>query len=279
MNIVLRSLYPLLRGRQRVIIYPRQGTCCVADTVNSQARMSEIHSSSNASGQIDVSQVRHEKKLLRKQVKRKLAGLSEEDIAVQSEKVGRIVLENLKLLDKVSCMTLFIACPRLKEVDTGPILRRALGEDGQGEEKKVYLPRVLDSDSNMHFLRTHSGDSYDIVPPFGIHEPTEFLSNGSKREDVLHTDSRLEVIFMPGLAFTKDGRRLGRGGGYYDTFIDKYMIHAREKNWAQKPLLVALAFDQQIVDSIPVDDHDQSIDMIVTPTNVFYPGEKPVWMR
>jgi len=249
------------------------------NAVNAHGNMSEIHSSLNASIRVDVAQIRHEKKLLRKQVKRTLAGLSEEDMAVQSEKVGRIVLEELKLLDKVSCMTMFIACSRLKEVDTGPLLQRALGEDGQGEEKRVYLPRVLDSDSNMHFLRTHSGDSYDVVPPFGIHEPTEFLSDGSKREDVLRTDSRLEVIFMPGLAFTKDGRRLGRGGGYYDTFIDKYMVHAREKKWAEKPLLVALAFDQQIVESIPVDGHDQSVDMIITPSNVFHPGEKPKWMR
>lgn len=262
-----------------MFIHPRPGTFCAVDSGNARGKMSEIHSSSHASSQLDVAQIRHEKKLLRKKVKRELAGLTEEDMSVQSEKVGRIVLEDLKLLDKISCMTMFIACPRLKEVDTGPILRKALGEDGQGEEKKVYLPRVLDSDSNMHFLRTHSGDSYDVVPPFGIHEPTEFLSDGSKREDVLHVDSRLEVIFMPGLAFTKDGRRLGRGGGYYDTFIEKYMIHAREKNWVDKPLLVALAFDQQIVDSIPVDGHDQSVDIIVTPSNVFYPGEKPVWMR
>lgn len=218
-----------------------------------------------------MSSIRHEKKLVRKEVKHILSKLDSQEMERQSERVTDRVLNELKVLDNAHALTLFISCGRLKEVDTTKLLERALGEDGlpNKKEKKVFLPRVLDSDSNMHFLRTRAGDEYDIVPPFGIHEPKLYLPDGQKREDILESEVPLDVIFMPGLAFTKEGHRLGRGGGYYDSFIEKYLAHARERGWAKKPLLIALAFDEQVVDVIPTDSHDQPVDILVTPSKVY----------
>ena len=101
---------------------------------------------------------------------------------------------------------------------------------------------------------------------------------------MLQADTMLDIIFMPGLAFGKRGERLGRGGGYYDNFIDRYMAHAAEKGWTvvsddddgkettmtRKPLLVGLAFDEQIFDEIPLDSHDQRVDIVVTPSKIYY---------
>lgn len=65
----------------------------------------------------------------------------------------------------------------------------------------------------------------------------------------------LDIILVPGLAFTRDGLRLGRGGGYYDRLLDHPECRARR---------IGIAFDLQIVDSIPVESHDQRVHQIIT---------------
>ncbi len=65
---------------------------------------------------------------------------------------------------------------------------------------------------------------------------------------------------MPGLAFDHSGHRLGAGKGYYDRFLAQ----------VQAPK-IALAFAFQIVDKIPIEPHDQCIDVMVTENEVIYP--------
>ncbi len=65
----------------------------------------------------------------------------------------------------------------------------------------------------------------------------------------------LDLILVPGLAFTRDGARLGRGGGYYDRLLANPACRAQR---------IAIAFDLQIVDSIPVEPHDQRVYQIIT---------------
>lgn len=65
----------------------------------------------------------------------------------------------------------------------------------------------------------------------------------------------LDIILVPGLAFTRDGKRLGRGGGYYDRLL------AHPDCRAQR---IAVAFDVQMVDHITVEFHDQRIHQIIT---------------
>lgn len=60
---------------------------------------------------------------------------------------------------------------------------------------------------------------------------------------------------MPGVAFTESGERLGYGGGYYDQLIPLMKATVPK---------IALAFDLQIIDSLPVEDHDIRIDGIIT---------------
>ena len=63
---------------------------------------------------------------------------------------------------------------------------------------------------------------------------------------------------MPGVAFDKNKNRLGHGGGYYDRFINK----------GNKLFKLAVGYDYQILDSIPVDEHDERVDTIVTETSI-----------
>ena len=220
-------------------------------------------------------QGRPEKKALRVSIKAALKSLSPSQKKSESERVCSTILDDLKLIDDLpptAGVCVYLACETLNEVDAGRILQRAFDRG-----LRVYLPRVLDRDSNMHFLRVHAHDTYDVVPPFGIREPTLVDPvTGDVREDVLEGYASLDVIFMPGVGFGDGGERLGRGGGYYDAFIDRYM-NGGDRQGGQggvcaraKPLLVGLAFDVQVVNGseVPMDTHDQYLDMVVSGTRV-----------
>lgn len=239
----------------------------------------------------EACQSRLEKKALRASIKAALKSLSPEQKRSESERVCSTILDELRLIDNLPTtagVCVYLACETLNEVDADRILQRAF-ERGL----RVYLPRVLDRDSNMHFLRVHAHDTYDVVPPFGIREPTLVDAvTGKLREDVIDGDASLDVVFMPGLGFGDGGERLGRGGGYYDAFIERYLNgwvgkgetddsgenkedeQEEDKGRARtKPLLVGLAFDAQVVDGseVPMDPHDQYLDIVVSGTRVFHP--------
>ena len=78
-----------------------------------------------------------------------------------------------------------------------------------GEGKKIVLPKVI-SDCEME-LREYDGDADLEVGSFGIMEPCGKLF--TDYEDI-------DVAVIPGMAFDKDGNRLGRGKGYYDRFLN-----------------------------------------------------------
>ena len=63
------------------------------------------------------------------------------------------------------------------------------------------------------------------------------------------------MVVAPGLAFDRKGNRLGRGGAYYDRFLGSEQL---------KATVCSLAFAEQIVDVVPVEEHDQRVDFIVT---------------
>lgn len=117
----------------------------------------------------------------------------------------------------------------------------------------------------MHFLHLDALGALRTVPPFGIREPEATYDDGrTPREDALDLPAPLDLIVMPGLAFNARGHRLGRGGGYYDKFIDACRRHAVAQR-APPPPLVALAFGAQMVEGpVPVADNDEDVDVIVT---------------
>lgn len=63
---------------------------------------------------------------------------------------------------------------------------------------------------------------------------------------------------MPGLGFDRSGNRLGRGKGFYDTYLERCITHPKGK-----PYTVALAFKEQLCQEIPVDNNDVLIDEVL----------------
>jgi 5-formyltetrahydrofolate cyclo-ligase len=66
-----------------------------------------------------------------------------------------------------------------------------------------------------------------------------------------------DVVVVPALAVARDGIRLGRGGGYYDRALQ----HARPD-----AVVVALVFDDELVDELPSEPHDRPVTAVVTPS-------------
>lgn len=74
---------------------------------------------------------------------------------------------------------------------------------------------------------------------------------------------------MPGVAFTRDGGRLGHGMGYYDKYLHNYFNNFPDRALGMnKTLLVGLAFQEQIVNQLPINHLDYPLDLVLTATGV-----------
>ncbi len=128
------------------------------------------------------------------------------------------------------------------EIDTHPMLQTVL-ESG----KLLALPRVEGGLADGKMMLLQITDLKLLEPNrLGILEPPADA-------DVIAL-SALDLIIIPGTAFDRKGNRLGAGGGFYDRLL-------AVKN---HPKTVALAFDCQLVDCVPVAQHDVSVDFIIT---------------
>lgn len=94
------------------------------------------------------------------------------------------------------------------------------------------------------------------VPSFDALELGEFNILTVKRELRKFIEpAQIDCVIVPGAAFDKFGGRLGLGGGYYDRFLPR-AVNAKK---------IALAYDFQLIDSLPLEIHDAKIDNILTP--------------
>lgn len=89
---------------------------------------------------------------------------------------------------------------------------------------------------------------------WNIRQPAE---DDTSREEALDGGG-LDLIVVPGLGFDCSGKRLGRGKGFYDTYLDRCMRHPKGK-----PYTIALAFTEQLCEEIPVGDNDVLIDEVL----------------
>ncbi|MFA6053821.1 MAG: 5-formyltetrahydrofolate cyclo-ligase [Thermodesulfovibrionales bacterium] len=132
------------------------------------------------------------------------------------------------------------------EVETSGIIRESLSMG-----KRAILPKV---DKRRHILRLYEIKNLDeMVAGFmGIPEPFQ-----SEEREVLLED--IDLVIIPGAGYDYSGNRLGYGGGYYDI-----LLSGKKKNMP----IIALAYEEQLVDAIPAEKHDVRVDMIVTDQRV-----------
>jgi len=181
------------------------------------------------------------KKVLRKGMKQTIKTLSMDARNAQSEQVTQ-KLVNHPAYKSASRVAIFLSMP--DEVDTYNVMI-----DIFATGKTCYIPRYSSmEDTRMDMVKLEGEEDYDALPvtAWNIKQP----ALDDLREEALETGG-LDLILIPGLAFTLGGARLGRGKGYYDT----YLARCKDKQ-GQLPATLALAFKEQVVDHIPTDDHD-----------------------
>jgi 5-formyltetrahydrofolate cyclo-ligase len=131
------------------------------------------------------------------------------------------------------------------EVNTERLIRQSL------EDRRVtVLPRVVNINETLklYVIRNWA----DLTPgSWGILEPIE---EGERELQAVDID----IVIAPGVAFDESCNRLGYGKGYYDK-----LLSARGSSEC-KPLIVGLAYEEQIVSSLPCNPHDIKMDIIIT---------------
>ncbi|XP_057519795.1 5-formyltetrahydrofolate cyclo-ligase, mitochondrial-like isoform X2 [Amaranthus tricolor] len=212
-----------------------------------------------------------QKRMIRSKVRKSLKEMDPSQRTLEDDAIQHLVLD-APWFKSTRRLCAYISCHALREVDTSKVLAQILqssDKDKPGlEGKTLYVPRVEDKNSHMRMLNISSLDDL-IANSMDILEPAPVDSTGNPREDVMQASEAVDLFLLPGLAFDKTGRRLGRGGGYYDTFLSKYRKLADKQNW-KKPLLVALSYSIQILDDgvIPITPNDVDVDALVTPSGV-----------
>ncbi len=143
----------------------------------------------------------------------------------------------------------FLPSARDNEMDVKGIIRQSLSMN-----KIVVLPLFQTTKKDMILMKIDNPEMELIQGPFGNMEPDP------QKCKVVPIDS-IDIAVIPGIAFDEKGGRLGTGKGYFDQFIPRLPITARK---------VSLAFEDQMIQQVPMESHDKYIDIIITEKRVIY---------
>lgn len=135
------------------------------------------------------------------------------------------------------------------EVATLPLIEQLL-EHGA----RVICPRVANGDHLEH--REISSTDDLIEGAMDLLEP-----DPARTAEV--SIAEIDLVLVPGLAFTRSGYRLGYGRGYYDRLLTECAGTA-----------IGLAFDAQLLDVLPTEAHDRAVDLIVTESETIHTGAR-----
>lgn len=178
-----------------------------------------------------------QKKQIRTKILKLRSGYPSDEKSVSDRMITERILEST-FYQEARCVYSYVSVGN--EADTLSLIRTAL-HDG----KRVAAPRVRGKHRmEFYFIKSLA----DLVSGFhGIPEPGPWCPKAPyPGKDVL--------MCIPGTAFDRSGRRIGYGGGYYDTYLEK--CHECRRT--------ALAYSFQIVEEIPAESHDMDMQYIFT---------------
>ncbi|KAM5206545.1 5-formyltetrahydrofolate cyclo-ligase-like isoform 2-T2 [Hipposideros larvatus] len=180
------------------------------------------------------------KRNLRAELKQRLRAISAEERLRQSRLLTQKVIAHSQY-QKSKRISIFLSMQ--DEIETEEIIK-----DIFQRGKTCFIPRYQFQSNHMDMVKLTSPEEISSLPKtsWNIHQPGE----DEAREEALSTGG-LDLIFMPGLGFDKQGNRLGRGRGYYDAYLKRC---AQQQHG--KPYTMALAFKEQICLQVPVDEND-----------------------
>lgn len=183
-----------------------------------------------------------DKNAIRMQLRQVLRSLSAPQRHAKSQAVCRQVIDSPEF---AAATVVMLYLSMSQEVDTAPIALRAW-QDG----KTVAVPKVFMSDRSMLPVEIQSLDTSMNTTPVGVREPE--VGQPIPIEII-------DLVLVPGLGFSQSGERIGRGGGFYDRFLALTSFQGTT---------CGLAFEEQVLESLPTLPHDQRLNMLVTDTGI-----------
>lgn len=206
-----------------------------------------------------------QKENLRRALKQERRKLSAEAWQQRSLRIASRLFET-KAFQTARTVHCYLASVEKREVDTDAILKE-LWRRGCTVFAPVVTSGAPDALGELGHVEIDAHTAFE-VSTFGIREPSARLDKPviTLANDELKTDVVIDMVIMPLLACDRRGNRVGYGHGYYDRFLAK--LHRA----GCKPLCLGLAFDFQVVSSVPAVDNelhrDQPLDMILTESEV-----------
>ena len=174
-----------------------------------------------------------DKKELRRQIRELKRAMTSEQIDAASARLGELILNCPQYKE---AKTIYGYLPYNQEVRTVPMLEQAMREG-----KRVAVPKCYGDEMRFIYMDDLSKveKGYANIPEPIADDPV--------------ADDKTALVLMPGMAFTKDGKRMGYGGGFYDKFLAAEPDHPT----------VALCYDFQMVEDLPTEDYDIPVDCVL----------------
>jgi len=170
--------------------------------------------------------------------------LTQKEIQEKSEKIWQNLF-NLPLFARAGVVLFYIALP--DEVQTHKMIETTLRMG-----RRVAVP-VVDPGARKIIPFEIKSPQAELIPgPFGVLQPKEKDRYSISVEEI-------DLVIVPGVAFDPQGRRLGFGAGFYDRFLHKLPFHTK---------FIALTFECQLMDEIPCEEHDITVDYVITEKRV-----------
>lgn len=179
--------------------------------------------------------------------------LAKRDILSLEERCQKSISIAEKLFDleefhKSSSILFYVAAR--SEVQTEDLIRQAIKQG-----KRVLVPVTDVENKRLLVSELHDFDLELGKGAYGIMEPVEIYRRFVPLSEV-------EMIIVPGVAFDLQGYRIGYGGGYYDRMIESI------KDKDTEVCLIGVCFECQLIDAVPIEQHDMAVDRIITEERV-----------
>ncbi len=181
---------------------------------------------------------------LRRQLQNSLIAIPDEQRSEKSRQACRNLISTSQF-QNASTVMMYLSLPY--EADTSEAILHAwqLG-------KTVAVPKISWEQRHMIPVKINSLET-------GISMIASGLKNPIAGVPVPFED--IDLVVTPALGFDRQGNRLGRGGSYYDRFFANAELKASR---------CGFAFAEQLLDSVPVTEHDEPVDSLVTDEGVIY---------
>lgn len=185
---------------------------------------------------VESMEIINSKKALRKSISDIKRMVPSQQMVDESREVVAII-EALAIFEKAR--TILAYWPMPQELDLRTLLNKWL------PEKEFLLPVV--QGNSLEIRRFEGEASLATGQSFGILEPTGPAYNAF---------SQIDLVLVPGVAFSREGHRMGHGKAYYDRLLPKF----------PKAFKIGVGFSFQLVERVPSEPHDALMDLVLVPT-------------